>query len=324
MADSPGTSSRYDGPIVDAHQHFWDPRHNLHPWLEPDVLKPFRYGDYSALKRPYLPGDYREDSKGFDVRHTVYVEAEWDPTEPVGETQYVSDLAGEHGLPSAIVAQAWLDRADVTDVLAAQAEFPLVRGVRHKPAGPASPRERATGRRTAMCDERWRAGYALLEDHALSFDLQTGWWNLADAYDLATAFPGIQVVVDHAALPSDRTRDGLRRWRDALEEVAAAPNVALKVSGIADPAHPWTVDRNATVVDQAIEVFGTDRVMFASNFPVDGLCATFAEIYDGFRTMTSGLAPASQHALFYGNAMRIYRIAGTTPGSGGRAPRPRR
>ncbi len=322
MADSTDRSSRYDGPIVDAHQHFWDPLHNPHPWLEPDVLVPFRYGDYSALKRPYLPADYREDSRGFDVRHTVYVEAEWDPTDPVGETRYVSNLARRHGLPTVIVAQAWMDRADVADVLAAQAEFPLVRGVRHKPAGAASPQERAAGHRTAMRDERWRAGYALLEDLDLSFDLQTGWWNLSDAYDLATAFPGIQVVVDHAALPADRSRDGLRRWREAIEEVAAAPNVALKVSGLGDPAHAWTVERNAPVVDQAIEVFGADRVMFASNFPVDGLCATFADIYDGFLAMTPGLDPAAQHALFYGNAMRIYRIAGASPGPDGHDPRP--
>ena len=85
---------RYDGPIVDAHQHFWDPTVNDHPWLRPEVLIPFRYGDYSAIKRRYLPDDYRRDSAGHDIVQTVYVETEWNPSDPVGEVRYASG-AGE-------------------------------------------------------------------------------------------------------------------------------------------------------------------------------------------------------------------------------------
>src|SRR5258706_9250863 len=73
-------------PIVDAHQHFWDPRANYHPWLcdEPPIA--FRYGEYSALRRPYLPADYLTDARGHQVVKTVYVETEWDPPDPLGET----------------------------------------------------------------------------------------------------------------------------------------------------------------------------------------------------------------------------------------------
>jgi predicted TIM-barrel fold metal-dependent hydrolase len=147
-------------PIVDAHQHFWDPRANYHPWLCDETPVAFRYGDYSALRRPYFPADYLADAAGHEVVKTVYVETEWDPRDPLGETAWVERLRRETGLPTVMVAQAWLDRDDAASVLERQAAFAFVRGVRHKP------------RRGAMRDARWRAGYARLARHGLRFDLQ--------------------------------------------------------------------------------------------------------------------------------------------------------
>ena len=102
----------YDGPIVDAHHHFWDPQANYHPWLAEDAKIPFRYGDYSAIKRRYLPADYFGDVGAHRVVETVYVETEWDPRDPLGETRFVHHLAERHGAPHAVVAQAWLDAPD--------------------------------------------------------------------------------------------------------------------------------------------------------------------------------------------------------------------
>ena len=115
----------YEGPI-DAHQHFWEPDRNPHPWLKPGVRIPFRYGDYEAIKRRYLPDDYRRDAGPYRIGQSVYIETEWDPADPIGETRYASTLPERFGLPSAIVAQAWLDSPDATEVLEAQASFPLV------------------------------------------------------------------------------------------------------------------------------------------------------------------------------------------------------
>ncbi len=298
----------YRGPVVDAHQHFWDPTRNHHPWLEPDVLIPFRYGDYTAIRRPYLPPDYRDDAAGWDVRMTVYVETEWDPRDPIGETRYATEVAALHGWPNAIVAQAWLDRDDADDVIARQAAFPLVRSVRHKPGGPMTPSARAAGERTLMTDERWLAGYALLAEHGLSFDLQTPWWNLVDAYRLAEDFPSVQIILNHTALPADRNPEALRSWRRAVGHAAEAPNICMKVSGLGEPGIPWTAERQRRIVLDAIEAFGADRIMFASNFPVDSLCSTFAGIYAGFDQITRDLGPDVQRALFHDNAVRFYRL----------------
>ena len=90
----------WQGPIIDAHQHFWDPQRNPHPWLKPGANIPFRYGDYSAIKRRYLPDDYFVDTARHDVRQTVYVETEWDENDPIGETAYAAGLAKEFDVPT--------------------------------------------------------------------------------------------------------------------------------------------------------------------------------------------------------------------------------
>jgi predicted TIM-barrel fold metal-dependent hydrolase len=298
--------SLWDGPIVDAHQHFWDPTINNHPWLRPDVLIPFRYGNYSAIKRRYLPEDYLADAAGHAVCETVYVETEWDPSTPIEETRYATGLAGQKGLPSAIVAQAWLDREDASFVIAGQAAFPLVRSVRHKPGGPATP-DAVGQQRTLMSDEGWRRGYALLERHGLHFDLQTPWWNLDEAVRLARDFPRTLIILNHAGLPSDRSIEALSAWRKAMARFAAEPNVRVKISGLGQPGRPWSVSENRWIAEEIIAMFEPPRAMFASNFPVDSLCGSFDTIYSGFKQIGARYSHADQEFLFCRTARNVYR-----------------
>ncbi len=283
-------------PIVDAHQHFWDLRVNYHPWLCDEPPSLHRYGECSALRRNYLPADYFSDARGFEVLKTVYVETEWDPRDPLGETAWVERLRRETGFPTVMVAQAWLERADVATVLEGQARFAFVRGVRQKP------------RRGQMRDARWRAGYARLARLGLRFDLQTAWTELADAAALCREFPDTQLVLNHAGLPADRSAAGIAGWKAALGMLAACPNAALKISGIGERGTPWTAQRNREIVLSAIEIFGVARAMFASNFPVDSLCASFAEVYSGFREIVKDFPAAEQRRLFHDNALRIYAM----------------
>jgi len=298
-----------DLPIIDAHQHFWDLEHNRHPWLQDQPPVPFRYGDYTALRRSYLPADFRRDCGAHRVVKTVYVEAEWDPQDPIGETRWVSALADAHGIPNAIVAQAWLDRADAAEVLAAQAAFPLVRGVRHKPRAAASPAAVVPGAQGSMGDARWRAGYALLERHGLHFELQTPWWHLAEAVDLAHDFPRTLIVLNHSGLPADRSRAGLAGWGAAMQAFAGCANVAVKISGLGLPGRAWRIEDNAPIVREIIATFGVERCMFASNYPVDGLVAPYDTIMTGFKAIVADRPDAERRALFHDNAARIYRIA---------------
>jgi len=297
-----------DLPIVDAHQHFWDPPRTPHPWLTGAPLASFRYGDYAPLRRSYLPANLRADAKGQRVVATVHVEAEWDTKDEVGETRWLATLRAEHGLPTVAIGHACLEDPGVEEVLAGHARFDFVRGIRQKPAAAASPAEVRRGAPGSMDDPRWRRGYALLEKYGFSFDLQTPWWHLDAAADLAHAFPRTTIIVNHTGLPADRSLAGLKAWREALQKAAAEPNIALKISGIGQPRRTWPRDANRQVVHDAVGIFGVARCMFASNYPVDGLCVGYRALFDDFKRFVADRTPAERRALFHDNATRLYRI----------------
>jgi predicted TIM-barrel fold metal-dependent hydrolase len=287
-----------DMKIIDAHHHFWDLDRNLHPWLTDAGRIPFRYGDYAAIRHNYLPTDFRTDTEGFDIAGSVHIEAEWNPMDPVGETAWLETIRAAHGLPSVCVTQAWLHHEGIDSVLARQSAYSFVRGVRHKPPEPPG----------FMEDTCWHRGYALLGRYGLSFDLQTPWTRLAEAFALAREYPDTQIVLNHTGLPADRGREGLAAWRAAIRLFAEAPNVAVKISGIGIADKPWTAAANREIVLDTIEIFGVERCMFASNFPVDSLVATYDDIFNGFMEIVSGFSGSEQEMLFHDNAVRYYRI----------------
>lgn len=298
-----------DLPIVDAHQHYFDIDAHYYPWLNDRPLRPFRYGDYSSICRNFLPRDYRRLTGMHRIVQTVLIEGEWDPATPLEEVRFVESLAEDEPTLAAMVAQAWLDREDAPDLLREYARHPLVRGIRHKPtvirredwrenfAAPGSLR-----------DPRWRDGYALLAEYGLHFELQAPWWHLPEAAELARDFPDVTIVVNHTALPSDRSREGLAAWRENLALLAREPNVALKISGICIPGEPWSVDANRGVVNDAISIFGVSRCAFATNYPVDGVVNGMSEILDGFKTIVRDRPVTDRLALFHDNARRLYRL----------------
>lgn len=296
--------------IIDAHMHFWDLEQNYLPWLcDPRPLENFRYGDYSALRRNYMPEDYRKDAEGFDVVGGVFVETEWDPSDPLGEISWVKGVAMRHGLPSVAVGQAFLDRVDAPGILAAYGADPFVRGIRHKPRAAPRPDAVEAGARGSMGDPVWRQGYRHLGRNGLSFDLQTPWWHLGEARALADDFGDTVIILNHTGLPADRSPEGISAWRSALRLLAGAPNVRIKISGIGMPGQDWLVEANREVVLTAIEIFGTGRAMFASNFPVDSLVARYRDIFNGFDAITSDLTDDERDDLFWRTASRTYGVA---------------
>ncbi|HEY7385639.1 MAG TPA: amidohydrolase family protein [Beijerinckiaceae bacterium] len=305
MSDAPDED---DIAIVDAHQHFWDLGRNYYPWLCDREPIPFRYGDYSALRRNYLPPDYRADVGRHRVVRTVHIEAEWDRAAPVAETRWLEGVHAAHGLPTAVVGHAALHEPGVGEVLAAHAQSALVRGIRHKPHAAPSATEAKRGAPQSMDDPRWRDGYALLARHKFSFDLQTPWWHLDAAAELARDFPATQIVINHTGLPADRSAEGLAAWRRAMAAAADQPNVAVKISGLGRQGLPWTLEANAPIIRDTLAIFGIDRCLFASNFPVDSLVASFDAIATGMKAAVADREPADRHKLFYANAARIYRL----------------
>ncbi|MEP7457317.1 amidohydrolase family protein [Phyllobacterium sp. SB3] len=292
-------------PMVDAHIHFWDPTKNYYPWLNDLPLIPFRYGDYSRICRPYLPNDYKRDAGEHNVVKTVYIEAEWNPSDPLGEMTYIALLREKTGWPNVAVGQAWLDRSDRELVLERLSQFDFVRGLRHKPRYNPGPGLATPG---SMVDPHWVEGFALLSQYGLRFDLQTPWWHLHEACVLADKFPETSIILLHSGLPADRSPEGILGWKSAMTEFSKRSNVTVKISGIGLPGQPWTVVNNRDIVLTIIDLFGPDRCMFGSNFPVDSLCGNLDEIFNGYKIITESLGDEIQKKLFHDNAVRIYDI----------------
>jgi predicted TIM-barrel fold metal-dependent hydrolase len=294
--------------IVDCHQHFWRLGRGNYPWLEQPHPGPHRYGPVGPLQINYLPADYRRDTAGFEIAATVHVEAEWNPTDPVAETRWLHGLAEREGRPNAIVAQAWFARDDIEAVLRGQAEFPLVRGIRQKPAAAPSPGQVRPDLPGSMSDPNWRRGYALLADYGLHYELQTRYWHLVEAAALARDYPHTAIILNHAGVPENRGKTGLAAWREGMETLAKQPNVAVKISGIGEAGQAWSRERNVEVVREVIRIFGVNRSMFASNYPVDRLVGTFATIFNGFMAITADLSDGDRRKLFHDNAATAYRL----------------
>ena len=234
------------------------------------------------------------------------METEWDSNDPVGETEWLHKLFEMTGFPNALVAQAWFDRNDIEKVLKNQSKYDLTRSIRHKPKSTNNPNTKLDNIKGSLKDPIFRRGYSLLKKHKLHFDLQTPWWHLNDATQLAKDFPDTIIILNHTGLPSDRSFDGLNRWKMNLEEFSEQPNTAIKISGICVPDKKWTVKLNKEIILDVINIFGYERCMFASNFPVDSLCATFDEIYNGFKNITAGLPKIEIQCLFHDNAIKYY------------------
>lgn len=294
--------------LIDAHHHLWDLSEQKHPNLIGEPRHDFFMGDDTGLRRDYLPADYLRDAAGHNVLTTVYCEAEWDRTDQIGETRWISEIHRQHGFPSAIVAHAWFDTETAEAVIAAQAGFPLVRGIRSKPVTASAPDRMTPGAPGTMQDDKWLKGFALLQKYGLSWDLRVPFWHLYEAAEVARAFPKTPIVLNHTGFPWDRSEAGLTAWRQAMATLAREPNVHVKVSefGLKDAA--WDYQSNRRIVRDAISIFGIERAIFATNFPVAGLRIGYDDLVRAVARMVADFSAEDRERFFWRNAAAFYRL----------------
>jgi predicted TIM-barrel fold metal-dependent hydrolase len=292
--------------VVDPHVHLWDLKTHHYPWLaNPGVSF---VGDARDLKHDYLLGDLLSDAKPVEVLKLVHVDANHDPADPVEETRWLQGIADREGMPDAIVAGADLSAQNAQEVLEGHAEFANARGIRQILNVHANPLYDYVGRHY-MREPQWRKNFALLKRYSMSFDLQLYPSQMAEAAELAHEHAGTQFIVNHAGMFVDRSSvQGYRAWREGMRALAACENVAVKISGLAMFDHHWSVESFRPYVLETIDTFGHERAMFASNFPVDRLFASYEGLWNAYAAIVKDLSEAEKEALFKSNAERIYRI----------------
>jgi predicted TIM-barrel fold metal-dependent hydrolase len=292
--------------LVDAHHHLWDTAALSYPWLTGPPYAPTVAGDVAPIAMPYLVEDFRREASAFDLHKSVHVDGGC--TDLLAETRWLETVNSKHGIPNAIVAGARLHEAGFAQDLERQIECPLLRGVRQILNWDPDPLLTFTDRPDYMTDSQWLDGFALLQKHGLNFDLQIYPWQMRDAVKLAERFTGTAIVLNHCGMPFHQRGMGFESWRRGMRELARCDNVSVKISGLGMADWNWTVDSIRPIVLETIEMFGTERCMFASNFPVDRLYSSFETLFHAFETIVRDFSAEQQHALFASNAERIYRI----------------
>lgn len=294
--------------VIDPHVHLWDLETHRYPWME-NTAESFA-GDNASIKRTYLVEHLMADAgDAVEIEQIVHVEANHDPADPVEETRWLQSLAASAPrFPGGIVAYCDLSAPDAARVLEGHAQHPNLRGIRQILNVHASPFYDYVGRHY-LREPQWRANFALLARHGLSFDLQLYPSQMAEAGALAREHPGIALIVNHTGMFVDRSSAaGWRAWRDGLRKLAACPNVAIKISGLGMFDHRWTVESLRPYALEAIDAFGCDRAMFASNFPVDKPYGSYAALWQAYAQIVADASEAERDALFRATARRVYRL----------------
>jgi predicted TIM-barrel fold metal-dependent hydrolase len=295
--------------IVDPHHHLWDLGLHYYPWLVDEPLQAV-FGPYEAIRRNYRIADLRAESCRHELIKSVHIQTDFEPGNPVGETawlQSVADDPASNGMPNGIVAYCNLADPDALRILEGHAQYPNLRGIRHILNHHPDPVLTFTDR-DFLKDSAWLDNFALLQRFDLSFDLQLYEPQMADAARLAKRYPSTQIILNHTGMPHDRTAEGIEAWHKGMRQLAACDNVVCKISGLGMLDHRWTIESIRPFVLDTIAIFGPDRSMFASNFPVDRLFSTYDAIWDAFDALTEDLSEDERNRLFVGNAERFYRI----------------
>jgi L-fuconolactonase len=317
-----------DLPIVDPHHHLWDRGHR---YLLDEFLADIGSG-HNIRGSVFVQCDsmYRADG---------------DPDfAPVGETEFVNGVAamsasGGYGparVCAGIVGFAELrlgDRVDAVLEAHLRVAGDRFRGVRGRSVWDADASIKGSAKDFPpglLLDAKFREGFARLSKYDLTFDSWLFHPQIPELTDLASKFPDTTVVLDHVGAPlavgvyAGKRDEVFANWKQNLVELSRRPNVVVKLGGLAmhlfgfdlDPSHretPTSSEELATMwrpyMQTCIEIFGADRCMFESNFPVDKRGSSYAVLWNAFKRIAAGASQSEKAALFKDTACRVYRLA---------------
>ena len=292
--------------IVDSHFHVWR-RADL-PWLS-GPMQPRIFGPYEPIRRDYPMAEFLADLVGTGVEKAVYVQANWAPDRAEDEVRWVEEVARETGWPHGIVGYADLTVPDARPALDRLARYPRLRGVRQQLHWHENPLYRFAGRADLCLDANVQRNVARLADYALAFDLQVFAPQMPGAAVLADAAPRTTLVLQHAGMLEDLSDEGRETWREGMRALAARPNVVAKLSGFGTFIHRNDPEHVSWLVSETVALFGAERCLFGSNFPIEKLWTSHAELIAAHRAAAAKYSRADQDNIFWQAAERVYRPA---------------
>jgi predicted TIM-barrel fold metal-dependent hydrolase len=295
----------YNGPVIDTHHHIWLRKDVA--WLA-DPPIPRMFGDYFGIRRDYPVEEWINDILPQGVTKSVHVTAMWGPGRALDETRWLQAVADKHGFPHGIVCNADLADPDIDVKLKEQTQFPNMRGMRQMLYWDSDPVRQAAPRPDFCNSAEFRRGFALLEKHQLHFELQVYAGQANYAVELIKAFPNVRMILVHAGMLTERTPQAIEQWRAALTAMAAFPNLHVKISGPGMFTSGVTYPHARQWIRDTIQIFGVERTIYGSNFPLEKLHASYADFFGVYRKVLSEYTEGEQRQVLHDNAVRFYRL----------------
>lgn len=283
-------------PVVDTHQHLWNLSELRLNWVKPD----------NPLASNFTPKEYAKAIEGQNVVKSVYMEVDVVVEHQQKEADYIVGLCESGDTTTVAAVISGRPNSDgFADYVTPYKGHKYVKGLRQVLHGESTP--------PGYClDPKFVKGIQLLGDLGLSFDLCIRPTELPDMVKLVEQCPNTRFILDHCGNPrADFTKQQFEQWRKNMDELAKQKNVVCKISGfIANgwQKGEWKPDDLAPVVNGTIEAFGWDRVMYAGDWPVCTLAATYAEWLGAVRTIIQDRPQADQAKLLHDNAIKFYGI----------------
>ena len=290
---------------IDSHFHIW--RQEDQPWLMGPMV-PRIFGPYEPIRRDYPIEEFLQDQQGAEVERGVYVQTNWAKADFEKEVAFVSETANRTGWPQAIVGYADMTVEDVRPQIDRLMKYPLLRGVRMQLHWHETPAFRFAASADQVIDATVRANVARLKDYGLSFDLQLFPAQMRDGLQLVGENPETTFILTHCGMLTSDDTSTLAEWKSGLRTLAEAPNLFAKLSGLGTFAHRNDPALISLIYDAAIDILGSDRLMFGSNFPIEKLWTSHADLIAAHRAAASRHSLADQQNIFHDTAARAYRL----------------
>ena len=288
-----------DFEFVDAHVHFYDMQHPTlyYGHWQPNEDHPFLGAQTRLLgSRNYLAEDFIKDAQPYGVTKAIHIQAAIGSQDPVEETKWLQEVYQNTGIPNAIVGYVDLKDPQASSMIERHLEYSNFKGVRDFSCG------------DYLISDQFRQGYSLLEKFDLISSISAQWQDMEKLANLANKFPNIEIVLDHAGFPEVRSPEYFNNWKTGLKKISDTENIYCKISGLGMGDNDWTEASIRPYVETCIELFGVDRCLFATNWPIDSLWSDYGDVVSAYRNITLGYSKSEIAKLFSENAQNIYQI----------------
>jgi len=290
---------------IDAHHHLWDLSKVDYPWLM-DKGKMRFFGDPTTIQRNYSWQEYSQDAKSGGFHGSVHIQV--GATDPIEEAKWVDSINQKtHFWPIVQVAFADLTDVELPKNLDRLQDLKSVRGIRQI-VGRAPEEDTLTSVNTLIKHPNFSKGLNEISERGLTFDLQLIPEFIEIIAPILKKVPDLNVVLCHAGSPYNRTAAGLTDWSERLQDLSDLKNVYCKLSGLGMFEHNWSIKSIKPIVETVIHQFGSERVMFGSNFPVDSISSDFNKLITSYEYILSQYSTKQRNEVFGLTAKNFYSI----------------